>query len=217
MKNIYFQLLNKFPVFRLFLYVVILPFIAVNFENCRKTKIEHYTLGELSKQVPFIGNEKLIYRNNTNDSIIFHGLGRSRRTINENSSGSGDNYTFEEDLTTFRSADANYLLGFQLTANKFHSILYVSLIEYSSGIKVKEISCLYQNLPLRKGFLAPNQWVIDSVQVINTIYYNVFADTTTYYINQSNLKSKILYEINNGAIEISDDSGEFIKLLKVIK
>lgn len=165
---------------------------------------EYYFTEEMYEQIPFEGNETLIFIDDDGNNIVLIGGDRINEIhkVDECITCS-DYYYFETGGIKF--SNDTYILTLSMEASTEYKFLIGLNIEGTSFTYT-----YYDNLPLSKEYLQGDEVFYDSINVNNSTYYNVFGDTL---INGGTIPIGIYpvfcyYSTEYGVIKIdfSDDS-----------
>ena len=144
--------------------------------SCNKDRLigEYYFTEEMYEQIPFEGNETLIFIDSDSSNIVLLGGERMNQISKQYECiNCSDYYYFESAWISF--TNDLYKLSLSMGASPIN--------RFSYGLTIGEtgFGCnYYNNLPLSKDNLYGNQMFYDSIIVNNSTYYNVFADTLTH-------------------------------------
>ncbi len=215
---------NNFININVFLLLALLAVTV--FYGCRKKEIGKYHLGDLKNQNPFTGHETLVFINNDDDSIVFFGNGRYSEIFHTKPNTSQERYyENERDLCSFVEKDNNYELLIDLQTHLGDvSQMYLRFIEI---LQFNNETCTYYTTRLNKLPLSELPWqkghYIDSLNVLNKYYYDVYADSSlltdgsgNFSCSNLNQATAIFYTTTHGIIKIDFEDGTSWELKEVI-
>ncbi len=210
---------------RIFKVLIFIADITVLFSGCNKEKGE-YLLGDLKNQNPYSGDETIIFMDNQGDSIIFYGDGRSSYLFESPTSANKRYYYVNErDECTFIEKNNNYQFMINLTtrseSSAFMDIIFTQIDEDIGG----ECSSINYGgsgyrLPLLEHY-ENTKLFMDSLNVQNTYYKNVFADSgliynVNYGCSNWNKVTSMYYTTSYGLIKLDFDDGSTWELKEII-
>ena len=192
--------------------------------GCDK-KIGEYLLGDLKKQNPYTGNETLIFLDANGDSLVLYGTGRYTYTQeNEYHDDPQGYYVNEYDECTFMESRNDFELKIAMGTHK--SAAFTMSFSFKKSFDDGKYCTCYSKgggyfAPLVNYYSHPDKFM-DSLKVLNTIYYDVIADSAMW--TSSNMEqgectrfvSPIFYTIENGFIRIDFTDGKSYGLSRII-
>ena len=209
---------------RIFKVLMFIAGIAFIFSGCNKEKGE-YLLGDLKNQNPYSGSETIIFLDNQGDSIIFYGDGRSSYLFESPTSANKRYYYINErDECKFIEKNNNYQFMIYLTtrskSSAFMDIIFTQIDEVLGG----ECSSINYGgsgyrLPLMEHYKNTDLYM-DSLNVQNTYYYNVIADSglltkVSGVCDAWNKVKCLYYTTSEGIIKLEFENGNTWQLKSI--
>lgn len=205
--------------------ILIVLLISISFNACRKKELGENLLGELKNQNPFDGTEVLLYIDDDNDTTTFIGNGRFSEIFHYKPTHDKDNYYVNErDVCYFISQEGSYeLMIYMSSFIASGAELTLSLIKSNSS-NIQECKSYTSQFALPIiNYYEDTRFLIDSMMVNSSYYYNVLVDSSLLHQSQpggdcytTNLPISIFYTISHGIIKINFEDGTKWELVKIL-
>jgi len=188
------------------------------YSSCGKKELGVNLLGNLKNENPYKGDEKLIFLNQNDDSIVFYGEGRFSEVYEYTNSTMNGYYLNETDHCYFRSADNQYKLDVRLSSHLATNDGIVILLATYNKNELDSCNAYTTEmlLPLLDYIIESSFFYIDTLETRKADYYNVFVDSSA--LNQWNgctqltYAKRFFYSTQSGLIKIDFSDGSFWEL-----
>ncbi|MBU2650128.1 MAG: hypothetical protein KKA81_04265 [Bacteroidetes bacterium] len=196
----------------------VLPLILLALFSCKKHEfLGEYLLGELAYTNPYNGYETIIFQGPADTQVTFTGKGRSSYTTETYIDNYMEKwYAYETD--NCRLDEEHGKFTFRITLQSHYNFRYsmsVALINNDSATFGFYSAYAGYNLPLSKQNLFTGDVYLDSLVVLNKVYYNVFVSpfNSYWYKNDSVCPAYLYYNKAFGLlkIEYSDNTSWDLK------
>lgn len=195
-----------------FIFYLILLILTI--ASCGKKELGVNLLGDLKNENPYTGNEKLIFLDQNNDSIIFNGEGRYNEEYEYSNSTTNGYYINERDNCYFVSVDNKYYIDVYMSSY-LSDTKNMAILLTSYGSKNLD-SCRsitnYYDLPLYEYYNSGSVRFLDSIVVRDKNYYNVYVDSSMTHqwdgCNELNYAERLFYSTQYGILKIDFSDGD---------
>jgi hypothetical protein len=218
MKKMYFR--NKgFPCLIIFCLIISLFSCEKNNTPIDYLKGEYYLTEEQKMLIPYTGHENIVFISNSNDTIVFKGVGLDSKIDKFYPDKSGYYDLVEsKSYNYFNNTDSSYLdLNLGALQRPYYSFEISWYKKNSFNTKINLITFHLENqLEKDTSQLKQNFTYFNSYDSGNGIYNCVFKIDEKYQDINSNRNMKFLYyNIKNGIIKIEFDNSDFWTILKL--
>lgn len=211
---------------RLFALIFVLLLIFAS-PSC-KEKCDEYYLGSLKYMNPYSGSETIIFSKDDKEDITFEGQFRSstmNTTYPNNSSDICESIEFDD--CKFREENDQFVFFIFLRPTTNNVSAHLSLVFKNYSYDNKSIVYEYIiefNIPLDRDNLRPDQIYYDSLQINNSIQYEVYAAVPDPYKSSHRTDiidtiiepNRFYYNIQNGLLKIDFDDGSTWELKEIL-
>lgn len=224
---IYFNTKNRFKNFSLTMPLVLMGIgllvLAVFLSGCKKRG--EYLLGSLKNENPYSGNETIIFLDDQGDSVIFYGDGRSSYLF-ESPTSANKNYYYvnERDECKFieKNNDCQFMINLT-TRSESSALMDIIFTQIDEDIGGECSSINYKGIGYRLPLLEhykDTDLYMDSLNIQNTYYHNVFADSEIIYnVNYGcsdwNKVTCMYYTTSYGLIKLDFEDGSSWELIYI--